>query len=1272
MTIIYASPSGTGNGTTYLLPTTLSNAYAISVSGDTIQLASGSYAIPTPNGFVIGKSITIIGDASTNTTIFNNTGGSQVISSQVINIQANNVRLENLYIRSQKHAATAPNMTQSITIVGSNGITGTSIVNCRIAHNGSSNNGCIYFLSSDLTKSINNTTISGCEIFGHSSPATSNYGINIQSSTTNVNGLYISNTIFRDHTTGAGIYAATNPTFPGLTLEPVLENVIVDNCNFYNCGVSSGSYTGAIFVERFNNSTVKNCTFTAIPIVAAGNYPLIQLSIKKLTAQNITFENNTFTGANVPSTSLPSTGMVGIYVQGRNDGASYSTNPGAVSGLVIKNNTFTGLGAGVRFGGNILDSSVTLDNCTFTDNIQHVQNWKIETTFRVDCGTSKFTSVSPTYAISDSNISDAQRSSLLANNLKDTRTILKSNYIYTNPTQTIAAAITVANTGEIIYLGTGDYNVNVLVNKSVTIIGPQYNVLPYSNNTVRSGDEAVIKGDLANAGNCFTITANNVEINGVKTVLVASGANHRDAFNIQLDVNETSGTTTQRNNVTIKNNIIISEATTNQRQSLVVGEGTDPSKTSQAGKGEYNNILFNNNYIDFTLSNASVRGILFNSYYAQMSYNTFEISSNIIKHSALSANTPLGSYFGSSLTRPILYNGLKIQNNNITAALATGIRGIFDMDSTSIISGNTLNTRHGTWVNFRESGGLIENNIFNTSHSTSAISLWVADGQYSNCEPQDVTVSGNTFNVGSNTRHIQLDNTSVNLENIINNNTFGNGAVKIMLASVSYTKNSVTYTYNPIIVYPYIQNGIDNALSNGTVTVYSATYLENVTLNKQITLEGASKETTILKSSPSATTATLQITDGASGSTIKNLTINGRVTSLSTSGNGNSSNDDSSILVLNTDTTNNPEINNLIFDNLIISNASNGIAFNNKHSTNILIKSCVVRGNEDAAIRVSSNTETFNGFTIQDSTLLNNNGPALTTNPSGSYRPNNTNFSIVNSVITNNNKLTLNNNHDVSLFGFNGNLNIEDVTITSNHLTSKQTNGTSSTSGGWGLIIYGRQDNDGTRYSMGNLTINNLTMIGNVIKSGVGIDRYSTLGDVSINNFSIKELIPNGSNQSWPLLSIGHNDEGKSFELGTTKLTTLVVTSIGNINAINSEFYSPTNTLLLINKNIPSNIPILADQIYDKTDNYLLGAVKILENVNIISPSDPAAVTNLISELNSENYQSGQIVTIILLPGNYQTTGLTNVQVQAELTLLPDSTENIVFNTPHDSNYYNK
>lgn len=184
--------------------------------------------------------------------------------------------------------------------------------------------------------------------------------------------------------------------------------------------------------------------------------------------------------------------------------------------------------------------------------------------------------------------------------------------------------------------------------------------------------------------------------------------------------------------------------------------------------------------------------------------------------------------------------------------------------------------------------------------------------------------------------------------------------------------------------YSTIQDAINAANNGDTVYVHSGTYNENIGINKQITLQGESKETTIIDGS-SANNHTLTIksnnitikdleiknTDGSSYSCIimdsaSNCEINNNI--IKESGNGLYllSNSDNNLIKENTIEYNNIGIyfsngdNNVVRDNIIRNNNAYGIQLS-QYSTGNTIYLNDFDDNNNANVRdLSSNIWSYN------------------------------------------------------------------------------------------------------------------------------------------------------------------------------------------------------------------------------------------------------------------------------------------------------------------------
>ena len=132
-----------------------------------------------------------------------------------------------------------------------------------------------------------------------------------------------------------------------------------------------------------------------------------------------------------------------------------------------------------------------------------------------------------------------------------------------------------------------------------------------------------------------------------------------------------------------------------------------------------------------------------------------------------------------------------------------------------------------------------------------------------------------------------------------------------------------------------------------------------------------------------------------------------------------------------------------------------------------------------------------------------------------------------------------------------------------------------------------------------------------------------------MNNVNIKDCESNKANLTWLQLSIGHRDQSKSFLLGNTKLKTIYTSNIGNVDAVNANFYD-NNTGSLLSSTV--NLLEIKKQIYDKTSNLFIGEVIISQNTTIISP---VVANSIVNALNSQSQSQSVINYLNLIPGKY-------------------------------------
>ncbi|GBL34520.1 serine-rich adhesin for platelets [Filimonas sp.] len=239
------------------------------------------------------------------------------------------------------------------------------------------------------------------------------------------------------------------------------------------------------------------------------------------------------------------------------------------------------------------------------------------------------------------------------------------------PLATLAQAITLASAGEVIYVDAGSYAANVTVNKTVNVLGPNYNVSP---NTGTRVAEAILMPATTNtaSGAVVTITSSNVQfmgftVDGDNPSLASSGVGLGGSLGTSIDAARTiflngNGLT----GVTISNNIA-----KNAVNGIRIEQTTNYFATTANALFSYGHWINDNKVQDMT--GTGIR--LGNSMYAKVTNN--------------------------SVTN--VDNGIAFSSFRISDAGSAADR---------VISGNTISSRYaGIWVNlFHASPYAITNN----------------------------------------------------------------------------------------------------------------------------------------------------------------------------------------------------------------------------------------------------------------------------------------------------------------------------------------------------------------------------------------------------------------------------------------------------------------------------------------------------------------------------------------------------------------------------------
>ena len=301
------------------------------------------------------------------------------------------------------------------------------------------------------------------------------------------------------------------------------------------------------------------------------------------------------------------------------------------------------------------------------------------------------------------------------------------------------------------------------------------------------------------------------------------------------------------------------------------------------------------------------------------------VSSNDAENYLIKNNLFTGSIEGGLFGEHKTWNNNQRKTGTVEGNTFKNLRSAINLDDDNSLvtlkNNNLLNC--GTYFTYGGTipptqGAITLDNIFDMNNSNTLINNSNVNALFK------TSISINKFKFGD----VSLSSSELSLEQkfLIESKLYHKG--RSSKNGIVYFKENEQFVISGLTT---INSALNLAPASGeTIYVSAGTYTEDVLINKQVTISGVDKITTIIQSANSATVAPLRITDNSSSSYIKNLTVKGNFLTQTTTGIGNADNNKSGVLILNTVGT--PEINNVILENLIISNASNGIAFNNKNS----------------------------------------------------------------------------------------------------------------------------------------------------------------------------------------------------------------------------------------------------------------------------------------------------------------------------------------------------
>jgi len=280
-----------------------------------------------------------------------------------------------------------------------------------------------------------------------------------------------------------------------------------------------------------------------------------------------------------------------------------------------------------------------------------------------------------------------------------------------------------------------------------------------------------------------------------------------------------------------------------------------------------------------------------------------------------------------------------------------------------------------------------------------------------------------------------------------------------------------------------IQEGQDLALVGGIVNVLPGSYVENVTLTKQLRIDGAGSGTNLASDTVvTAANAGLPVFDVAASGTsaLARLTLEGMRISGGADGVRVSAN----------------PADFLRFDSLaVVSNTNNGISFDNSGSASqIEVELCQLSLHGNSGIRVASSMSSFSDLDVIGGTISQNAVHGFGFNPLGLATLAGNGLRFDGTSFANNGVMGDAGTGHLSFFIFNGDASLQNLTLTGNTRQMIQFRGQ-------GTAV------SATWLPLGNVLIDNVVASGSTLRPALYIQRYSSLGGVSLSDLDLSGVL---------------------------------------------------------------------------------------------------------------------------------------------------------------------
>lgn len=409
----------------------------------------------------------------------------------------------------------------------------------------------------------------------------------------------------------------------------------------------------------------------------------------------------------------------------------------------------------------------------------------------------------------------------------------------TSALRTIGRAVQLASSGATIYVAAGTYSENVVVTKSLTLLGAQAGVT--ATGTTRSGGESILNGTGGSSSFVVHVQANDVTIDGFAINPRINPSNSaqfaRDAINVRVDHVAKTGDATigaYRKGIVIRNNWIYSNigALTGQQQGLTFGESPNNNSPSAPLNAEVANVTITGNYIAMvnTASSGGPRGIVLGNQFqgtltsggkASILYTNWLVDGNVVYASnipffqsqlqtRLSGMTITNNTFGNSRSGVSIAATMENSafNGNIVQDVSAGSGATLCLVN-STASGNTIRRVAGSGLVL--SGGRSTDATYFAPTSNATVTS-------NTITYNDVAVAaGTTYVAGVNVQP-NLDGTGVSIAGTkgaeagsitLAGNIFTNGGYSATLPAMAIAQRSVSTTLNLTTGAPNVFNGVE-------------------------------------------------------------------------------------------------------------------------------------------------------------------------------------------------------------------------------------------------------------------------------------------------------------------------------------------------------------------------------------------------------------------------------------------------------------------------------